>query len=198
MATLLKGGPVVAARMRELSVRIESLREKGIDPCLAIVRAGEREEDLSYERGAMKRAESLGIQVQRFLLPEDTSEETLIQTLQMVNGDDKIHGCLLFRPLPVHLDTERIANALRPEKDIDAMTTASMGGLLTRANIGFAPCTATACMEILHYYDIPLKGKKVAMIGKSATVGLPTALLLMNEEATVSVCHIIFFGVLQS
>ncbi|MGN1004148.1 MAG: bifunctional 5,10-methylenetetrahydrofolate dehydrogenase/5,10-methenyltetrahydrofolate cyclohydrolase [Oscillospiraceae bacterium] len=191
MAALLKGGPVAAARMKKLSVRIEELRGKGIRPCLAIVRVGEREEDLSYERGAMKRAESLGIEVKRFLLPEEVSEEALLDTLQIVNEDDKIHGCLLFRPLPAHLDTERIANALRPEKDIDAMTTASMGGLLTRANIGFAPCTATACMEILHYYDIPIKGKKVAMIGKSAAVGLPTALLLMNEEATVSVCHIL-------
>lgn len=191
MAVLLKGAPVAAARMAALSVQIRRLNSAGITPCLAIVRVGEREEDLSYERGAVKRAESLGIQVRRLLLPEEAPESALIEALQTVNADPSIHGCLLFRPLPPHLDTERVANTLRPEKDIDAMTSASMGGLLTRANVGFAPCTATACMEILHYYNIPLKGKKVAMIGKSATVGLPTALLLMNEEATVSVCHIL-------
>lgn len=107
-----------------------------------------------------------------------------------MNEDSSIHGCLLFRPLPPHLDTEAVTSVLAPEKDIDAITTASMGGLLTKSDIGFPPCTATACLELLHYYDIPLKGKKIAMIGKSATVGLPTALLLMKEEATVSVCHI--------
>ena len=107
-----------------------------------------------------------------------------------MNEDPSIHGCLLFRPLPPHLDTEAVAGVLRPEKDIDAITTASMGGLLTKDGVGFAPCTATACLELLHYYEIPLKGKKIAMIGKSATVGLPTALLLMQEDATVSVCHI--------
>lgn len=191
MATLLKGAPVAAARMIQLSAQIQELQANGIHPCLAIVRVGEREDDLSYERGATNRAESLGIIVKKFLLPECVDENTLVNTLRAVNEDKTIHGCLLFRPLPAHLDTEQVANVLTPEKDIDAMTSASMGGLLTRANVGFAPCTATACMEILHYYDIPLKGKKVAMIGKSATVGLPTALLLMNEEATVSVCHIL-------
>lgn len=191
MAILLKGAPVAAARMMQLSAQIQRLRANGIHPCLAIVRVGAREDDLSYERGASKRAESLGILVKKFLLPECVEEAALVSTLRAVNEDKTIHGCLLFRPLPSHLDTEQVANVLAPEKDIDAMTSASMGGLLTRTNVGFAPCTATACMEILHYYDIPLKGKKVAMIGKSAAVGLPTALLLMNEEATVSVCHIL-------
>ena len=140
--------------------------------------------------GAIRRAESLNIAVRRFLLPADASQQELIQTLRTVNEDSSIHGCLLFRPLPPHLDTEAVTSVLAPEKDIDAITTASMGGLLTKSDIGFPPCTATACLELLHYYDIPLKGKKIAMIGKSATVGLPTALLLMKEEATVSVCHI--------
>ena len=151
---------------------------------------GNREEDIAYERGAIRRAESLNIAVRRFLLPADASQQELIQTLRTVNEDSSIHGCLLFRPLPPHLDTEAVTSVLAPEKDIDAITTASMGGLLTKSDIGFPPCTATACLELLHYYDIPLKGKKIAMIGKSATVGLPTALLLMKEEATVSVCHI--------
>ena len=132
----------------------------------------------------------LNIAVRLFLLPADASQQELIQTLRTVNEDSSIHGCLLFRPLPPHLDTEAVTSVLAPEKDIDAITTASIAGLLTKSDIGFPPCTATACLELLHYYDIPLKGKKIAMIGKSATVGLPTALLLMKEEATVSVCHI--------
>ena len=190
MAKLLSGKPVAEAMCREIRAQCEQLRAHGIQPALGIVRVGERDEDTAYERGATRRAESLDIQVCRFLLPEDASEQDLIGTLRHVNEDPSIHGCLLFRPLPPHLDTEAVAGVLRPEKDIDAITTASMGGLLTKDGVGFAPCTATACLELLHYYEIPLKGKKIAMIGKSATVGLPTALLLMQEDATVSVCHI--------
>lgn len=189
MANILKGGPVAAAKMAELSEQIEELKARGIHPCLAIVRVGEREDDLSYELGATKRAESLGITVRKFLFPEQVASDVLIHALCKVNEDDTIHGCLLFRPLPPHLDAEQVTNVLWPEKDVDAMTRASLGGLLTRTNVGFAPCTAAACIELLHYYNVPLKGKKVAMIGKSATVGLPTALLLMKEGATVSVCH---------
>ena len=184
MAVLLSGKPVAEAMCREIRAQCKILSAHEIHPTLGIVRVGSRDEDTAYERGAMRRAESLEIQVRRFLLPEDTSEQDLIGTLRHVNEDPSIHGCLLFRPLPPHLDTEAVARVLKPEKDIDAITTASMGGLLTKNSVGFAPCTATACLELLHYYDIPLKGKKIA------TVGLPTALLLMQEEATVSVCHI--------
>lgn len=191
MAVLLKGAPVAAARMEELSDQITHLKARGITPCLAIIRVGEREEDLAYEQGAIGRASRLGIAVKKFLLPQDSEEAALIRTLEKVNQDPAIHGCLLFRPLPAYLNTERVVNALCPEKDIDAMTGASMGGLLTQTEVGFAPCTAAACMEILRYYHIPLQGKKVTVIGKSAAVGLPTALLLMNEDATVSVCHIL-------
>ncbi len=98
-----------------------------------------REEDIAYERGAIRRAESLNIAVRRFLLPADASQQELIQTLRTVNEDSSIHGCLLFRPLPPHLDTEAVTSVLAPEKDIDAITTASMGGLLTKSDIGFPP-----------------------------------------------------------
>ena len=190
MAVLLSGKPVAEHMCRDIRLRCEKLSRRGVTPTLGIVRVGRREEDIAYERGAIRRAESLNIAVRLFLLPADASQQELIQTLRTVNEDSSIHGCLLFRPLPPHLDTEAVTSVLAPEKDIDAITTASMGGLLTKSDIGFPPCTATACLELLHYYDIPLKGKKIAMIGKSATVGLPTALLLMKEEATVSVCHI--------
>ena len=191
MALLLKGGPVAEAMCRRFQAQCDTLKANGIMPVFGIVRVGDRPNDLSYERGAMKRAASLGVEVRRFLLPETVSEDELIATLERVNADSTIHGCLLFRPLPPHLDTQRVAKTLNPEKDIDAMTTSSMGSLLTQNANGFAPCTASACLELLRYYQIPLQGKKVAVIGKSMTVGLPTALLMMNEEATVSVCHIL-------
>ena len=191
MAMLLKGAPVAQALSGKIEQDCEVLRARGVTPTFGIVRVGERPDDLAYERGACRRAEALGVAVEHIVLPADVTEEALIQALEQVNGDDRIHGCLLMRPLPSHLDTTAVGRVLRPEKDVDAVTVASMGGMLSKAEVGFAPCTATACLELLHHYQIPLQGKKTVVVGKSMTVGLPTALLLMNEEATVSVCHIL-------
>ena len=191
MAILLKGNPVAQALSEKIERDCQTLRSRGVTPTFGIVRVGERPDDLAYERGACRRAEALGVSVESVTLPADATEEMLIAALEQVNRDDRIHGCLLMRPLPPHLDTVAVGRVLRPEKDVDAITVVSMGGMLSRAEVGFAPCTATACLELLHYYQIPLQGKKTVVVGKSMTVGLPTALLLMNEEATVSVCHIL-------
>jgi len=190
MAERLAGAPVAEALCRQIELGTRRLSEQGVVPMVSIVRVGERPADLSYERGFTKRAQSLGIQVSRFLLPENVTEEELIRTLRMINEDDHIHGCLLFRPLPEHLNTPAVLAALRPEKDIDSMTGASMGGLMVRGVGGFPPCTAAACMELLHYYKVELKGRHVVMVGSGVTVGMPTAILLLNEGATVSVCNI--------
>ena len=145
MAVLLSGKPVAEHMCRDIRLRCEKLSRRGVTPTLGIVRVGRREEDIAYERGAIRRdtrtrrAESLNIAVRLFLLPADASQQELIQTLRTVNEDSSIHGCLLFRPLPPHLDTEAVTSVLAPEKDIDAITTASMGGLLTKSDIGFAP-----------------------------------------------------------
>lgn len=191
MALLLKGAPVAEAMLQRLGEQCAQLKQAGITPVFGIVRVGEKANDLSYERGAMKRADSLGVEVRRFLLPETVTEDELIATLQQINEDDSIHGCLMFRPLPTHLDTQRVAATLDPAKDVDAMTSSSIGSLLIQNESGFAPCTASASLAILKHYDIPLQGKRITVIGKSATVGLPTALLMMGQEATVSVCHIL-------
>lgn len=191
MAMLMRGAPVAQALSEKIQQDCQTLRARGVVPTFGIVRVGEEADDLAYERGACRRAEQLGVAVERIALPADVTEEVLIQALERVNGDPRIHGCLLMRPLPPHLDTAAVGRVLRPEKDVDAVTVTSMGGMLAKAGVGFAPCTATACLELLHYYRIPLQGKKTVVVGKSMTVGLPTALLLMNEEATVSVCHIL-------
>ena len=190
MAMLMRGAPVAQALSEKIQQDCQTLRARGVVPTFGIVRVGEEADDLAYERGACRRAEQLGVAVEHIALPADVTEEVLIQALERVNGDPRIHGCLLMRPLP-HLDTAAVGRVLRPEKDVDAVTVTSMGGMLAKAGVGFAPCTATACLELLHYYRIPLQGKKTVVVGKSMTVGLPTALLLMNEEATVSVCHIL-------
>ena len=191
MATLLKGGPVAQAICEKIEKNRALLAQAGVVPTLAIVRVGEHTSDLAYERGATKRAEKVGVQVKKFLLPADVPQETLVQTLEEINGDGSIHGCLMFRPLPPHLDSVAVCQTLDPEKDVDAITVGSMGGLLARLEMGYPPCTPTACLEQLRFYHIPMEGQKVAVVGKSMTVGLPTALLMMNEEATVSVCHIL-------
>ncbi|MBP3485341.1 MAG: bifunctional 5,10-methylene-tetrahydrofolate dehydrogenase/5,10-methylene-tetrahydrofolate cyclohydrolase, partial [Oscillospiraceae bacterium] len=126
MAVLLSGAPVAQALGQRIERDCNTLKEHGIVPTFGIVRAGARPDDLVYERGACKRAEKLGVQVKKMLLPEDVSEEQLAAVLEQVNADDEIHGCLLFRPLPPHLDTKKISGLLRPEKDVDAITTASM------------------------------------------------------------------------
>ena len=191
MATLLKGGPVAQAICEKIEKNRALLAQAGVVPTLAIVRVGEHPSDLAYERGATKRAEKVGVQVKKFLLPADVPQETLVQTLEEINGDGSIHGCLMFRPLPPHLDSVAVCQTLDPEKDVDAITVGSMGGLLARLEMGYPPCTPTACLELLRFYHIPMEGQKIAVVGKSMTVGLPTALLMMNEEATVSVCHIL-------
>ena len=191
MASLLKGAPVAEAMCQRIRQQCERLRANGTVPGFGIVRVGSRPSDLSYEKGAMKRAASLGVQVYPFQLPETAREAELLEVLEKINRTPEIHGCLLFRPLPPQLDTQRVAQALDPRKDIDAITATSMGGLLAKNSISFAPCTASACLELLRHYQIPLRGKRIAVIGKSMTVGLPTALLMMNEEATVSVCHVL-------
>ena len=117
MAVLLSGKPVAEHMCRDIRLRCEKLSRRGVTPTLGIVRVGRREEDIAYERGAIRRAESLNIAVRRFLLPADASQQELIQTLRTVNEDSSIHGCLLFRPLPPHLDTEAVTSVLAPEKD---------------------------------------------------------------------------------
>lgn len=190
MAKLLSGAAVSEELCRRIRRGVELLRKREVTPTLGIVRVGERPADVSYERGATKRAQSLGVAVSRTLLPEQVSRGELIRVLGEVSGNDRIHGCLLFRPLPEHLNVPEVLGALTTEKDIDAMTGTSMGGLMFQGAAGFPPCTATACLELLRYYRVELKGKNVVIVGTGVTVGMPTAILLMNQGATVSACNI--------
>ena len=189
MAEILKGAPVVAVLNEEMAREVESLKSIGIVPTLAIVRVGEREDDIAYERGAMKRCEKVGVEVKQVLLPGDCSEGALIAALQDLNNDDKVHGVLLFRPLPKYMDDDRVRNTLSPEKDIDGITDLSLAGVFAGTDTGYAPCTAQACMEILDYYGIDPKGKKAVVVGRSLVVGKPVAMMLIAKHATVTVCH---------
>lgn len=191
MAKILFGAEVTAEMNVRLGKKAAGLRARGIIPKLAIIRCGEKPSDLSYERGVEQRAELIGTAVQKFLLPESVSKEELMAVIRTVNRDHSIHGCLLFRPLPIHLRGEQdaICNSLDVKKDVDCMTDLSNSGVFTGKRIGFAPCTPQACMEILDYYQIDCKGKHVVVIGRSLVVGKPVAMMLMARHATVTVCH---------
>ena len=191
MAKQLLGKEVVAAMNERLQARVAALKEKGVTPKLAIVRCGANPSDLSYEKGAESRAALIGVEVEKFLLPEDVTKEALLAQIDAINADDSIHGCLMFRPLPKHLkaDQDEICNRLAAEKDVDCMTDLSNAGVFTGKKLGFAPCTPQACMEILDYYGIDCKGKNAVVIGRSLVVGKPAAMMLMGKNATVTVCH---------
>ena len=192
MAKLLLGKEVTDALNANLQTRTAALREKGVTPTLGIIRVGENPSDLSYEKGAVKRAELVGVNVVKFVLPEDASKADVLAAIDKVNADDSIHGVLMFRPLPRHLkaDQTEICNRLDPKKDVDCMTDLSNAGVFEgRSDLGFAPCTPAACMEILDYYGIDCKGKNAVVIGRSLVVGKPAAMMLMGKNATVTVCH---------
>ena len=189
MATIWKGAEVNAGLNARIIKDVDSLKSRGIVPTLAIVRVGERPDDLSYERGAVKRAESLGVAVEKCALPVDVAQETLLQVIRDINSNEKIHGVLLFRPLPKHLDEALICNTLAPEKDIDGITDLSTAGVFAGKALGFAPCTPAACMEILDHYGVDCTGKRAVVIGRSLVVGKPAAMMLIQKNATVTVCH---------
>lgn len=189
MAQILKGAPVASALNEKMQKDVARLKEAGIVPTLAILRVGEREDDISYERGAMKRCETVGVAVKNVILPADVSQETLMASLDKLNKDAAVHGVLIFRPLPKHLDGEAVRAALAPEKDIDGITDGSLAGVFTDTKVGYAPCTAQACMEILDFYGVDCKGKRAVVIGRSLVVGKPAAMLLMARQATVTICH---------
>ena len=189
MAKQLLGKEVVASLNERIIAQGNELKAKGVEPTLCIIRVGENPSDLSYERGATKRCETLGVTCEKIILPEDVAQEKLLEVIDEVNRNERIHGVLLFRPLPKHLDQALIENALDPAKDVDCMTDASMAGVFTGKKIGFPPCTPAACMEILDHYGIDCTGKKATVIGRSLVVGKPAAMMLIKKNATVTVCH---------
>ena len=189
MAQLLKGLPVANALTETLVERVAALNAKNVTPTLAILRVGERGDDISYETGAMKRCAKVGIAVRQFLLKADCSKEELLDTIREINEDPSIHGCLMFRPLPDKAMEEAACALLSPEKDVDCMTAGSLATVFTGKGAGYPPCTAQACIELLDHYEIPLQGKRVTVIGRSLVIGKPVSMMLQARNATVTMCH---------
>ncbi|MDR2957345.1 MAG: bifunctional 5,10-methylenetetrahydrofolate dehydrogenase/5,10-methenyltetrahydrofolate cyclohydrolase [Coriobacteriales bacterium] len=189
MAMIFKGSEVTEALNERIAADVEELKAKGTEPALAILRVGERGDDISYEKGATKRAEKVGVAIKNVVLPADVSEDALINEILKLNADDSIHGVLMFRPLPEHIDEDKVRNMLAAAKDVDGITDLSIAGVFAGIETGFAPCTPSACMEILDYFGVECKGKNAVVVGRSLVVGKPAAMMLLDRHATVTVAH---------
>lgn len=189
MGQIVKGKPVADAITAEVSDKVTKLKEKGILPKLMIVRVGANPSDLAYERGALKRCETVGMGAEVLELPEDISQEDFIKELEKVNKDEGVNGILIFRPFPKQLDEHVIKYVIDPEKDVDCFSPVNVAKVMENDATGFAPCTPSAVMEMLKYYKVPIKGKKAVVVGRSMVVGKPVSMLLLNENATVTICH---------
>lgn len=184
-----RGMPVVKAIAEDITARMEVLAKRGIVPTLAVIRVGEREDDLSYERGLMKRFDSVGAKVVSKVLPVDVSQEKLEEIIKECNADNEIHGILLFRPLPKHIDEKKVCELVEARKDVDCMTMSNLAHTFAQDGLGHEPCTAQAVMEMLKFYNYDLTGKKAVVVGRSLVVGKPLAMMLQKKNATVTMCH---------
>lgn len=183
-------GKEVAETIKEDCVRLCSgLKNRGIIPTLAVVRLGSEAADLAYERGLKKTADAVGIMIRVKEFAENAEQGEILEEIKKLNADSQVHGILVFKPLPAHVSDELVCRAISPEKDIDGVSPLSMAHAYSGTGVGFYPCTAVACMEILKHYGFSLSGRKVSILGRSPVIGKPLAMLLMAENATVTICH---------
>lgn len=184
------GGKEVADKiMEDLRVKVSEFKSKGVSPKLAILRVGAREDDLAYERGVLKRFETIDVEVEVTALDAGVSQAELDKAFDSINNDPKVHGILVFRPLPKPLSDEHMRRTIDPGKDVDFMDIRNMENVLAGVPGAAAPCTAEAVMALIKHYNIETKGKKVTVVGRSLVIGKPVALLLTTANATVTVCH---------
>ena len=184
---LLKGAPVSAAIREWAAEEIKQLQ--GPVPKLAIIRVGEKPDDMSYERSAVKKMEAFGLRVQTFVFPKDISDEEFKEAFQKINKDPDVTGILLLRPLPEQIKEKEIEAMIDPKKDLDGISPVNIAKVFSGDPSGFAPCTAEAVIEILKANNISIEGKRAAVIGRSMVIGKPLSMLLLKENATVTICH---------
>ena len=181
-------GAEVSAKLKEQV--LETVAELGgYVPTAAIVRVGERPDDLSYEKGVMKKIAAFGMEARSFAFPEDISEEEFFAEFKKINEDETIDGILLFMPLPKHMNGKVFEDMIAPEKDLDGISPVNRAKVFAGEDDGFAPCTAEAVIETLKAFEIPMTGKRAVVVGRSMVVGRPLSMLFLKENATVTVCH---------
>jgi methylenetetrahydrofolate dehydrogenase (NADP+)/methenyltetrahydrofolate cyclohydrolase len=189
MALKLEGKPIVQHLRENIKQRISVLNNENVTPMLLLIRVGEREDDISYERGILKNCELLGIRAQVKCLPIDVHMEEVIEVIKGANQDSSIHGIMIFRPLPPQLNADVLNNIIDSVKDVDCMSPLNLEKIFEGSSDGYAPCTPKAVVELLKYYGFNLKGANVAVVGRSLVVGKPLSMLLLEENATVTICH---------
>jgi len=189
MAEVLKAKPVADAMKTDMIKRVEALKAKGTTPKLGIIRVGARPDDLFYEGGAKKTCAGVGMDCEVFEFPEDIHQAAFEKAVTEIGAKKDVNGILMFSPLPKHLDERKIRTLIPVEKDVDCLTTSGAAKVFTDDTTGFPPCTPSACMEMIKFYNIPIKGKKCVVVGRSLVVGKPLAMLLLREHGTVTICH---------
>ncbi len=189
MSKLLLGKPVADKITEEVKLEVEGLKKKNIIPKLSIIRVGENPSDKAYERGALKRMEKAGIEAEVHLLAKDIEEDDFLIKLEELNKDKDTHGILIFRPLPNQLREEKIKYNILPGKDVDCFSPVNVAKVFEGDDSGLPPATPAAVIETLKYYDIELKGKDIVVLGRSLVVGKPVSMMLLKENATVTICH---------
>lgn len=182
----LRGKKVSDGIKEYVSKELETL---SFVPKLAIVRVGENPDDMSYERGATKKLKSFGLDVASYVFPQDISDEDFKKAFKNINEDDEVTGILLLRPLPRTINEKDIENMIDPKKDLDGISPINIAKVFAGDTTGFSPCTAEAVIEVLKAYDIELTGKRVTVVGRSMVVGKPVSMLLLKENATVTMTH---------
>ena len=182
----LRGKKVSDGIKEYVSKELETL---SFVPKLAIVRVGENPDDMSYERGATKKLKSFGLDVASYVFPQDISDEAFKKAFKDINEDDEVTGILLLRPLPHTINEKDIENMIDPKKDLDGISPINIAKVFAGDTSGFSPCTAEAVIEVLKAYDIELTGKRVTVVGRSMVVGKPVSMLLLKENATVTMTH---------
>lgn len=182
----LRGKKVSDGIKEYVSKELETL---SFVPKLAIVRVGENPDDMSYERGATKKLKSFGLDVASYVFPQDISDEAFKKAFKDINEDDEVTGILLLRPLPRTINEKDIENMIDPKKDLDGISPINIAKVFVGDTTGFSPCTAEAVIEVLKAYDIELTGKRVTVVGRSMVVGKPVSMLLLKENATVTMTH---------
>lgn len=182
----LRGKKVSDGIKEYVSKELETL---SFVPKLAIVRVGENPDDMSYERGATKKLKSFGLDVASYVFPQDISDEDFKKAFKNINEDDEVTGILLLRPLPHTINEKDIENMIDPKKDLDGISPINIAKVFAGDTTGFSPCTAEAVIEVLKAYDIELTGKRVTVVGRSMVVGKPVSMLLLKENATVTMTH---------
>lgn len=189
MTNILKGKAVGVQIKEDIKEKVLKFKREGTNPTLGILRVGKNPDDMAYERSILKNCESVGINGVVYEVEESISTEELVHTLNGLNNDTNIHGILIFRPLPKHIDEKLISSTINPLKDVDCMNPLNLEKIFEGNTDGFAPCTPKAAMKILEYYDIPLEGANAVVINRSMVVGKPLSMMLLGKNATVTICH---------